>query len=120
MSAYDITGFLRTAYRPFAYCVPSKRLLNTAYQKGGVTLKYTIFPTYRSISYWHESMEGQQTLFYVRPNLFMSFIKLCFVVEVDRMVVCNKIHRSGKPQPLTPMIQRHVNSQSRFQPNART
>ena len=38
MSAYDITGFLRTAYRPFAYCVPSKHHLNTAYQKGGVTL----------------------------------------------------------------------------------
>ena len=38
MSAYDITEFLRTAYRPFAYCVPSKSPLNTAYQKGGVTL----------------------------------------------------------------------------------
>ena len=39
MSAYDITGFLRTAYRPFAYCVPSKHPLNTAYQRdGGVTL----------------------------------------------------------------------------------
>ena len=25
MSAYDILGFLRTAYRPFAHCVPSKR-----------------------------------------------------------------------------------------------
>jgi len=35
MSAYDITGFLPTAYRPFAYCVPSKHPLNTAYQKGG-------------------------------------------------------------------------------------
>ena len=34
MSAYDITEFLRTAYRPFAYCVPSKYPLNTAYQKG--------------------------------------------------------------------------------------
>jgi len=41
MSAYDITEFLRTAYRPFAYCVPSKSPLNTAYQKGGgVTLSY--------------------------------------------------------------------------------
>ena len=38
MSAYDITGFLRTAYRPFAYCVPPKHPLNTAYQKGDVTL----------------------------------------------------------------------------------
>ena len=38
MSAYDITEFLRTAYRPFAYCVPSKSPLNTAYQKGGVIL----------------------------------------------------------------------------------
>jgi len=38
MSAYDITGFLRIAYRPLAYCVPSKHLLNTAYLKGGVTL----------------------------------------------------------------------------------
>ena len=37
---YDITEFLRTAYRPFAYCVPSKFPLNTAYQKGGVTLRY--------------------------------------------------------------------------------
>ena len=35
MSAYDITEFLRTAYRPFAYCVLSKSPLNTAYQKGG-------------------------------------------------------------------------------------
>jgi len=25
MSAYDIIGFLRTAYRPFAHCIPSKR-----------------------------------------------------------------------------------------------
>jgi len=40
MSAYDITEFLRTAYRPFAYCVLSKFPLNTAYQKGGVTLNY--------------------------------------------------------------------------------
>ena len=38
MSAYDLTEFLRTAYRPFAYCVSSKNPLNTAYQKGGVTL----------------------------------------------------------------------------------
>jgi len=35
MSAYDITEFLRTAYRPFAYCVPSISPLNTAYQRGG-------------------------------------------------------------------------------------
>jgi len=35
MSAYDITDFLRTAYQPFAYCVPSKTPRNTAYQKGG-------------------------------------------------------------------------------------
>ena len=42
MSAYDITEFLRTAYRPFAYCVPFKPPLNTAYQKGrGVTLIYS-------------------------------------------------------------------------------
>ena len=38
MSAYDITEFLRTAYQPFAYSVPSKTPLNTAYLKGGVTL----------------------------------------------------------------------------------
>ena len=41
MSAYDITEFLRTAYRPFAYCEPSKFPLNTAYQRGGVTLIYS-------------------------------------------------------------------------------
>ena len=35
MSAYDITGFLRTAYLPFAYFVPSKTPMNTAYQGGG-------------------------------------------------------------------------------------
>ena len=35
MSAYDLTYFLRTAYRPFVYCVPPKHPLNTAYQKGG-------------------------------------------------------------------------------------
>ena len=40
MSAYNITGFLRTAYRPIAFCVPSKTPLNTAYQKGGGTLIY--------------------------------------------------------------------------------
>jgi len=40
MSAYDVTGFfLRTAYRLFAYCVSSKHPLNTAYQKGVVTLR---------------------------------------------------------------------------------
>jgi len=38
MSAYDITGLLRTADRLFAYCVPSKHPLNTAYENGGVTL----------------------------------------------------------------------------------
>ena len=42
MFAYDITVFLRTAYRPFAYCVPSKHPLNTAYKKGGVTLNNAI------------------------------------------------------------------------------
>ena len=35
MSVYDITEFLFTAYRHFAYCVPSNTSLNTAYQKGG-------------------------------------------------------------------------------------
>ena len=46
MSAYDITEFLRTAYRPFAYCVPCKSLLNTAYQKGGgVTLNNAFMET---------------------------------------------------------------------------
>ena len=39
MSAHDITGFLRSAYRPFAYCVPSKK---TEYcvpkKRGDVTL----------------------------------------------------------------------------------
>jgi len=34
MSAYNITEFLRIAYQPFAYCVPSKSPLNTAYQGG--------------------------------------------------------------------------------------
>ena len=46
MSAYDITEFLRTAYRPFAYCIPSKTPLNTAYQKeGGVSPSYGGFRT---------------------------------------------------------------------------
>ena len=31
--AYEITGSLRSAYRPFVYCLRSKTL-NTAYQKG--------------------------------------------------------------------------------------
>ena len=36
MSAHDITGRLRTAYRPFAYCVPSKpHTQKTANQNGG-------------------------------------------------------------------------------------
>jgi len=43
MSVYDKTEFLRTAYRPFAYCVPSISHLNTAYQKGGVTLNTAEF-----------------------------------------------------------------------------
>jgi len=33
MSVDDVTGVLRTAYRPFAYCVLSKKL-KTAYQMG--------------------------------------------------------------------------------------
>jgi len=45
MSAHDITRFLPTAYRPFAYCVPSKPHLNTAYQKGGGDLKNHYFIT---------------------------------------------------------------------------
>jgi len=50
MSAYDITEFLRTAYQPFAYCVPSKTPLNTAYQKGGVTLIIQILTLFGNIS----------------------------------------------------------------------
>jgi len=39
MSSYDITGFLRTAFRPSAYCVPSyPHPLKTAHLKGGFTL----------------------------------------------------------------------------------
>jgi len=41
MSAYDIREFLRTAYQPFAYCVPSKKTLILRTKRGGVTLKYT-------------------------------------------------------------------------------
>jgi len=37
MSRYDITGFSRTAYRPFAYCVPSIPLPKYCYQKGCVS-----------------------------------------------------------------------------------
>jgi len=40
-AAYDLKELLRTAYWPFAYCVRPKTPLNTAYQKGGVTLNYT-------------------------------------------------------------------------------
>ena len=35
MSAYNITGFLRTAYRPFAYCVPPKHPLILGTKPGG-------------------------------------------------------------------------------------
>jgi len=39
MSAYDITKFMRTAYGPFANCVPSKPPSEYCVQKeGGVTL----------------------------------------------------------------------------------
>jgi len=39
MSVYFITGFLRTAYRPFANCVPSKPPPEYCVPKGGgVTL----------------------------------------------------------------------------------
>jgi len=38
MSAYDITEFLRTAYQPFAYCVPSKKPEYCVPKGGGVTL----------------------------------------------------------------------------------
>ena len=34
---FYITGFLRTAYRPYAYRL---KILNTAYQKGGFTLRH--------------------------------------------------------------------------------
>ena len=40
MSAYDITEFLRTAYQPFAYCVPSKKTEYCVSKGGGVTLNY--------------------------------------------------------------------------------
>ena len=64
MSGYDITEFLRAAYRPFAYCVPSKSPLNTAYQKGGVTL------TYQS-KLWITEMENKKYfLFLDSVNLF--------------------------------------------------
>jgi len=35
MSAYDITEFLRTAYQPFAYCVPSKKTWILRTKRGG-------------------------------------------------------------------------------------
>ena len=38
MSAYDITRFLRTAYRPVVYCVPSKTSLIPVQKCGGFTL----------------------------------------------------------------------------------
>jgi len=38
MFVYDMTGFLRTAYQAFAYCIQPKNL-NTAYQNGGCYLQ---------------------------------------------------------------------------------
>ena len=43
MSAYDITEFMRTSYRPFAYCVPLTPIPpEYCVTKGGVTLKYVL------------------------------------------------------------------------------
>ena len=43
MSAYDITGFLRTAYQPLRTEYRLKKLgLNTAYQKGGHPHEYRL------------------------------------------------------------------------------
>jgi len=43
VSAYDITGILRTANRPFAYCVPSNPPSEYCIPKGGgVTLQYPL------------------------------------------------------------------------------
>jgi len=60
MSAYDITGFLRTAYRPFAYCVPSKLPMNTAYQKGGVTLLYELFSVENDVKQIYQTKKSNE------------------------------------------------------------
>jgi len=56
-----ITEFLRTAYRPFAYCVPSQSPLNTAYQKGGgVTLIVLDCLQYFLDGSWKASLYSKQ------------------------------------------------------------
>jgi len=63
MSAYDITEFLHTAYRPFAYCVLSKSPLNSTYQKRGVTLIYGNASRKMSRIYLALMLSGKEKLY---------------------------------------------------------
>ena len=50
MSAYDITEFLRTAYRPFAYCVPSTPPWILRTKMWGFTLRFRSTVRYKVLS----------------------------------------------------------------------
>jgi len=98
---------LRTAYRPFAYCVPSNppSPLNTTYQKGGVTLikdrKEVIHFRKVAECYYKIIMRNKHML--VLPCIRLSWDKHVFASVIKRSflqmakhtatysVLCNKL-----------------------------
>ena len=95
MSAYDITRFLRTAYRPFAYCVPPKHPLNTAYQRGGgVTLIYIIFEIIKRISLRKKHTKS----FFSECLLCLGILRVlcCFVCLFLYGPFCHGAHKLNK------------------------
>jgi len=126
MSAYDITEFLRTAYRPFAYCVPSKSPINTAYQKGGVSpstlqgkLNSRLFNVSMKMSgahmVHHEHSDSKsrairngqpfdckvKRLVLVNPGMFVSGLTTVLYVNV-------KLENANKRQSSTFVIHEHT------------
>jgi len=74
----EITGFLRTAYRPFEYCVPTLCVLrtvktplplNTADKKGGVNLDYDLI---HYLSCCMQAFELKSLHFEWKLNVFMN------------------------------------------------
>ena len=86
-SAYDITGFLCTSYRAFAYSVPSNPL-NTAYQnarRGGVTLMHVTISILFELQFERHLVQNIHGGWEVRYfNLFFS------VLDFQCNTTCNK------------------------------
>jgi len=73
MSAYDITEFMRTAYGPIAYWVPSTPpLTNTAYQTG-VSPSHMLCFTHLKQRYWISDCDNVYQL----QQVVLALKKLC-------------------------------------------